>query len=207
MEIVKLEKAVELIKEDKERKFDQSVDLIVNLRKFDLKKTQINNFVTLPNKIKDKRVCGFIESKSSIINTIPKSQFPVYKDKKKVKKLVKEYDFFIASAPNMPLVATTFGRVLGPASKMPSPKLGILIDDSEKNVKELVEKINKIVRIQTKEPSIKVSIGKVSMKDNEIAENAIHVYNSILHELPNNKDNIKSVMIKTTMGKPLRVEI
>jgi len=207
MEIIKLEKAVELIKEDKERKFDQSVDLIVNLRKFDLKKTQINNFVTLPNKIKDKRVCGFIESKSSIINTIPKSQFPVYKDKKKVKKLVKEYDFFIASAPNMPLVATTFGRVLGPASKMPSPKLGILIDDSEKNVKELVEKINKIVRIQTKEPSIKVSIGKVSMKDNEIAENAIHVYNSILHELPNNKDNIKSVMIKTTMGKPLRVEI
>ena len=194
MEIVKLEKAVELIKKDKERKFD-------------LKKTQINNFVTLPNKIKDKRVCGFIESKSSIINTIPKSQFPVYKDKKKVKKLVKEYDFFIASAPNMPLVATTFGRVLGPASKMPSPKLGILIDDSEKNVKELVEKINKIVRIQTKEPSIKVSIGKVSMKDNEIAENAIHVYNSILHELPNNKDNIKSVMIKTTMGKPLRVEI
>lgn len=207
MEIVKLEKAVELIKKDKERKFDQSVDLIVNLRKFDLKKTQINNFVTLPNKIKDKRVCGFIESKSSIINTIPKSQFPVYKDKKKVKKLVKEYDFFIASAPNMPLVATTFGRVLGPASKMPSPKLGILIDDSEKNVKELVEKINKIIRIQTKEPSIKVSIGKVSMKDNEIAENAIHVYNSILHELPNNKDNIKSVMIKTTMGKPLRVEI
>ena len=194
MEIVKLEKAVELIKKDKERKFD-------------LKKTQINNFVTLPNKIKDKRVCGFIESKSSIINTIPKSQFPVYKDKKKVKKLVKEYDFFIASAPNMPLVATTFGRVLGPASKMPSPKLGILIDDSEKNVKELVEKINKIVRIQTKEPSIKVSIGNVSMKDNEIAENAIHVYNSILHELPNNKDNIKSVMIKTTMGKPLRVEI
>ncbi len=207
MEIVKLEKAVELIKKDKERKFDQSVDLIVNLRKFDLKKTQINNFVTLPNKIKDKRVCGFIESKSSIINTIPKSQFPVYKDKKKVKKLVKEYDFFIASAPNMPLVATTFGRVLGPASKMPSPKLGILIDDSEKNVKELVEKINKIVRIQTKEPSIKVSIGKVSMKDNEIAENATHVYNSILHELPNNKDNIKSVMIKTTMGKPLRIEI
>ena len=207
MELMKLDKAVELIKKDKERKFDQSVDLIVNLRKFDLKKTQINTFVTLPHKIKDKRVCGFIDSKSSIINTIPKSQFPVYKDKKKVKKLVKEYDFFIASAPNMPLVATTFGRVLGPASKMPSPKLGILVDDGEKNVKDLVEKINKIVRIQTKEPSIKISIGKVSMKENEISENATQVYNSILNELPNKKDNIKSVMIKTTMGKPLRIEI
>jgi large subunit ribosomal protein L1 len=176
MEMLKLEQAVELLRKDKERKFNQSIDLIVNLRKFDLKKTQINTFVSIPHKIKDKKVCGFIESKSSIINTIQKSQFPIYKDKKKVKKLVKEYDFFIASAPNMPLVATTFGRVLGPAGKMPSPKLGILVDDSEKNVKELVERINKTIRVQTKEPSIKVSIGKLSMKDSELIENATQVY-------------------------------
>ncbi|MBS3072938.1 hypothetical protein J4477_03840 [Candidatus Pacearchaeota archaeon] len=207
MEILKLEKAVELIKKDKDRKFNQSVDLIINLRKFDIKKSQINTFITLPHKIKDKKVCGFIESKSSVINTIPKSQFPVYKDKKKVKKLVKEYDFFIASAPNMPLVATTFGRVLGPAGKMPSPKLGILVDDSEKNVKELIEKISKIIRVQAKEPSIKVSIGKLNMKDSDLIENIIHFYNSVLNELPNKKDNIKSLMIKSTMGKPLRVEI
>ncbi|OIO41753.1 hypothetical protein COU56_03015 [Candidatus Pacearchaeota archaeon CG10_big_fil_rev_8_21_14_0_10_31_9] len=207
MEMLKLEQAVELLRKDKERKFNQSIDLIVNLRKFDLKKTQINTFVSIPHKIKDKKVCGFIESKSSIINTIQKSQFPIYKDKKKVKKLVKEYDFFIASAPNMPLVATTFGRVLGPAGKMPSPKLGILVDDSEKNVKELVERINKTIRVQTKEPSIKVSIGKLSMKDSELIENATQVYNSILNELPNNKDNIKSVMIKSTMSKSLRVEM
>ena len=207
MEILKLEKAVELIKKDKDRKFNQSVDLIINLRKFDIKKSQINTFITLPHKIKDKKVCGFIESKSSVINTIPKSQFPVYKDKKKVKKLVKEYDFFIASAPNMPLVATTFGRVLGPAGKMPSTKLGILVDDSEKNVKELIEKISKIIRVQAKEPSIKVSIGKLNMKDSDLIENIIHFYNSVLNELPNKKDNIKSLMIKSTMGKPLRVEI
>ncbi|MEK6873289.1 MAG: hypothetical protein AABW91_00425 [Nanoarchaeota archaeon] len=205
MESTKLEQAIELIKKDKERKFNQSVDLIVNLRKIDLKKTQINSFVTLPHKIKEKKVCGFIESKSSVINTIPKSQFPIYKDKKKVKKLIKEYDFFIASAPNMPLVATTFGRVLGPAGKMPSPKLGILSDDSEKNVKELIERINKTVRVQTKEPSIKVSIGKLSMKENELVENATQIYNSVLNELPNGKDNIKSVIVKSTMGKPFRV--
>ena len=205
MESTKLEQAIELIKKDKERKFNQSVDLIVNLRKIDLKKTQINSFVTLLHKIKEKKVCGFIESKSSVINTIPKSQFPIYKDKKKVKKLIKEYDFFIASAPNMPLVATTFGRVLGPAGKMPSPKLGILSDDSEKNVKELIERINKTVRVQTKEPSIKVSIGKLSMKENELVENATQIYNSVLNELPNGKDNIKSVIVKSTMGKPFRV--
>ena len=205
MESTKLEQAIELIKKDKERKFNQSVDLIVNLRKIDLKKTQINSFVTLPHKIKEKKVCGFIESKSSVINTIPKSQFPIYKDKKKVKKLIKEYDFFIASAPNMPLVATTFGRVLGPAGKMPSPKLGILSDDSEKNVKELIGRINKTVRVQTKEPSIKVSIGKLSMKENELVENATQIYNSVLNELPNGKDNIKSVIVKSTMGKPFRV--
>ena len=207
MEIIKLEKAVELIKEDKERKFDQSVDLIVNLRKFDLKKTQINNFVTLPNKIKDKRVCGFIESKSSIINTIPKSQFPVYKDKKKVKKLVKEYDFFIASAPNMPLVATTFGRVLGPASKMPSPQLGIVVNEEEHTIKELIKKIESVIRARTKEPTIKVAIGKEDSKDEDLAENAMAVHNEVFKSLPRQKENLRSILIKFTMSKPAKVAL
>ncbi len=205
---LKLEKAlIEIRKNAKERKFDQSIDLIVNLKKFDVKKTQINIYASLPNKIKDKKVCGFIESKNDAIDTIPKKNFPLYKDKKKVKKLVAKYDFFIASGPNMPGVATTFGRVLGPAGKMPSPKMGIIMQENEKAIKDLVDKINHSVRIQTKEPSIKIIIGKQSMNDEQIIENVKSAYSAILHELPLKKDNMKSVMIKFTMGKPLRVEV
>lgn len=206
--MIKLEKALESIRtEEDKRKFEQSIDLIINLRKYDVKKAPINLFVTLPHKIKDKKVCGFIELKTNLIDTIPKAGFGKYKDKKELKNLVKNYDFFISSAPNMPSVATTFGRVLGPVGKMPSPKLGIIANENDTDVKKLVEKINYVVRVQTKDSSIKVLIGKEKMKDSEIAENIRAVYNNVLNELPNKNDNIKSVMIKLTMGKPIRVEM
>jgi large subunit ribosomal protein L1 len=205
---MEIKKAIEELRKEEKRKFEQSVELIVNLKKFDVKKTPINTFVTIPHRIKDKRICGFIEIKSELIDFIPKKDFPIYKEnKKKIKDLAKNYDFFISSAANMPMVATIFGRVLGPAGKMPSPKLGIIINEDEKSVKEIVEKINKVVRIQTKEPSIKLSIAKEKMKDSEIADNIKKIYNSILNELPRKKDNIKSVMIKTTMGKPIKVDM
>jgi len=205
---MELKKALEEIrKNSKERKFDQSVDLIVNLKKFDVKKTQINIFVTLPHRIKEKKICGFIENKSDLIETIPKANFISYKSKKDIKKLVKQFDFFIASAPLMPSVATTFGRVLGPAGKMPSPKLGIIMNENEKDIKDVLNKINNVIRIQTKEPSIKIVIGKEKMKDEDIVENIKVAYSAIVNELPNKKENIKSTMIKLTMGKPIKVEI
>ena len=204
---MKLEKAIEELRKDKTRKFDETLDLIINLRKFDIKRNNINTFITIPHKIKDKKICGFIESKSQLIDTIPKAAFIKYKDKKPIKNLVKQYDFFISSAPNMPSVATTFGRILGPAGKMPSPKLGIIMNESEKDIKEVVEKINSVVRVQTKEPSIKVSIGKKSMTDAQISENIKAVYSAVLNELPNQKENIKSVLVKSTMSKPIKVEM
>jgi len=207
MESLKLEKAIEQIKKlPKERKFDQTVELIVNLKKFDVKKNQINTFVSLPHKMKDKKVCGFIEDKSDLVDVISKKNFIAYKDKKKLKQLIKKYDFFIASGANMPAVATTFGRVLGPAGKMPSPKLGILMQESPEAIKEVVGRINKAVRIQAKEPSIKIAVAKQKMTDVEIADNVKAGYNAILNELPMKKDNVKSVMIKLTMGAPVRVE-
>ncbi|MEA3329549.1 MAG: hypothetical protein U9Q06_02285 [Nanoarchaeota archaeon] len=207
MENMKLEKALEELKKSKERKFDQSIELIVNLKKFDARKTQINTFVQLPHKIKDKKICGFVEGKSDLVEVIPKKNFPIYKDKKKVKKLVAKFDFFIASGPNMPAVATTFGRVLGPAGKMPSPKMGVIMQESEEEIKKLVEKINKAIRIQAKEPSIKIAVGKQSMKNEDIIENIKKVYKSILVELPLGKENLKNIMIKLTMSAPLGVEI
>ena len=207
MAVLKLDKALEELKKSKERKFDQTIDLIINLKKFDIKKNNINTFITLPHKIKNKKICGFIEIKSNLIETIPKSGFPKYKDKKEIKNLIKEYDFFISSGANMPAVATTFGRILGPAGKMPSPKLGILFNENEDEIRKLIDKINVVVKIQTKEPSIKIPIGKSSMKDNEIIENVQTAFNSILNELPNKTENIKSLMIKFTMSKPIRFEI
>ena len=107
----------------------------------------------------------------------------------------------------MPKVATAFGRVLGPAGKMPSPQLGIITNVNESSLEELKEKINNSVKIKTKEPSIKLAIGKQNMKNKDIAENVISVYNSVLKALPKGKENIKNLELKFTMTKPKKIEI
>jgi len=171
MEIKKeFEKALQELRKDKERKFNQTVDLVINLQKFDLKKSQINLFINIPHKIKEKKVCAFLEIKNKDIDTITPEQFRKYNDKKELKKLMKKYDFFIAQASVMPKVATTFGRVLGPAGKMPSPQLGILMDINEKAIENIKKKINTNFKVKIKEASIKLAVGKQSMKDEEIIE-------------------------------------
>ena len=55
-----LQKALSELRKDKERKFDQTVDLIVNLQKFDLKKNSVNISVQIHFKIKDKKICAFL---------------------------------------------------------------------------------------------------------------------------------------------------
>lgn len=196
-----------LRKENKKRKFEQTVDLIVNLKNFDIKKESVNLFLNLPHKIKEKKIAAFLTKKSNVVDTITKPQFNEYKDKKKLKKLVKEYDFFISSATLMPLVASTFGKYLGPLGKMPSPQLGIVREESEQEIKGVIEKFEKIVRVKSKEPSLKFSVGKENMKDEDISENILSAYNTILNVLPRKKENVRSVMIKFSMSKPIKIEV
>lgn len=198
---------VKLRAESKERKFDQTVDLIVNLQKFDVRKNSINSVVTVPNKIKDKKVCAFLEVKSNLVDTITKEEFKKYTDKKSLKNLVKRYDFFMAQASVMPAVATTFGRFLGPSGKMPSPQLGILVNADEKSINEVKSKVNNSIKVKTKETSFKTAIGKTSMKDEEIIGNILTLYNVMIKELPRDKENIRNVEIKFTMSKPIKIRI
>jgi len=204
MEKESILKALQELRKQEKRKFIQTAELIINLRNFDVKKQSINLFVELPYKIKEKKVCAFLTKKSTLVDTITKAEFDDYKGKK-VKKLIKKYDFFISAASLMPAVATSFGKVLGPAGKMPSPQLGILMKEENKAIEEVLEKVNKITRIKSKEPSLKISIGKENMKDEEIAENAIVIYNKVLDALPRKKENLRSILIKFTMTKPQKI--
>ncbi|MAG28262.1 hypothetical protein CMI47_22285 [Candidatus Pacearchaeota archaeon] len=205
---MKLEEGLaELRKNSKERKFDQSVDLIVNFKGVDGRKDNINVIAEVPHKLKDKKVCAFLAKKTDKVDVITEPEFAKYKDKGELAKLVKEYDFFIAFAGLMPKVATTFGKALGPAGKMPSPQLGILPQENDEAIEKVLEKISKSFKIRAKEASIKLSIGKEKMKDEDIVENVKSVYTAIVNALPTKKENVKNVMIKFTMGKPVKVEV
>jgi large subunit ribosomal protein L1 len=197
----------ELRKTDKKHNFSQTIDLIVNLKDFDVRREAFSVFITLPHKIKDKKVMGFFEKKSKIVDSIVKEEFDKYKEKKDAKKLIKQYDFFISNAKLMPAVATSFGRILGPTGKMPSPQLGVIPNEDEKVIEAIVSKINSTVRVRVKEPSIKIGIGKESLKDADVAENLMTVYNKLIEALPRKKDNIRNIKLKLTMGKPVNVDI
>jgi len=45
------------------------------------------------------------------------------------------------------------------------------------------------------------------MKDDDLAENILYIYNQVLHKLPEERNNIKNIFIKTTMGKPQHLAV
>lgn len=196
------------------RNFKQSYDLIINLKGLDLKKQehQIDTFITLPHsRGKKVKVCALVgpeleeQAKGICDSVILSDNFERYKDKKGIKKIANSVDFFVAQANIMPKVANAFGRVLGPRGKMPNPKSGCIVPPNA-NLKPLYEKLQRTVRAAVKSaPLIQCAVGTEDMDTNDIAENALTVYNSLLQVLPNEKHNIKNMYIKLTMGKPVKI--
>ena len=78
------------LRKGKERKFEQSIDLIINLKNVDLKRDQINIIVNLPHRVKDKKVCGFLAEKSKLVKTITEPEFKKYGDIKELKHNIKQ---------------------------------------------------------------------------------------------------------------------
>ncbi len=204
---MKLKEAIAELKKNEKRKFEQSVDLIINLRGVDAKRDQLSVVVNLPHKIKDKNVCGFLTEKSKLVRSITEPEFKKYSEKKELKKLVSEYDYFIAAGKLMPKVATTFGKVLGPAGKMPSPQLGMVMQENEESIKKELDKIATSMKIRLKEASIKVVVGRENMDDEKIIANINAVYRAVENGLPKKKENVKNVMVKLSMSKPIKAEV
>lgn len=203
-EITKIEDAIKQLRSEKKRKFVQSIDLIVNLQNFDVRKESVNSFIPVPNP-SHKRICAFLTRRSKTVDTITKEDFDKYKTTREMKSLAKKYDFFIAAAPLMGQIATKFGRVFGPVGKMPSPQAGIMPMDNDDAIHAMVEKMKTLIRVKTKERSLKTSIGKEDLSDAQIKENIESVIKSVENILPKKKENIKEVLIKLTMTKPIRV--
>jgi large subunit ribosomal protein L1 len=204
MDIAQIEKAIQELRKSEKRKFVQTVDLIMNLQKFDIKKDAVNTFIQLPHS-SDKKICGLLTRKFEGLDVILKPDYDKFKDENEIKRLAKSYDFFIASASLMPTIATKSGRVFGPMGKMPSPQAGIMPIDDDNSIKANIEKMKKSVRVRTKEKSIKIAVGKEDMPDKDLAENIKLAVATIENLLTRKKDNVKNVMIKFTMTKAIKL--
>ncbi len=147
------------------------------------------------------------EAKNVCDKVILSDDFDAYaKDKKAIKKLASEFNYFIAQANIMPKVATAFGKVLGPKKKMPNPKAGCIVQPKA-SLKPLYDKLQKTIRVYAKEtPLVQCVVGSEQMPDKEVADNILTVYTHLIHHLPNERNNIKSVLLKLTMSKPVEIK-
>jgi len=196
----------------KKRTFKQSVDLVLSLHDVDLKKPEnrINELVEIPNAFRKKKVCvvatgelALKAEKAGADRVLGKEGLEAFSnDKKSAKKLVDEFDFFLAEAPLMPLIGKTLGAVLGPAGKMPTPI------PPRAPVKELIEKYGKMVQIRVwNQPNFQTSIGTEDMPSEKIAENIVSVMAKLEEKLKKGIKNVRSAKIKVTMGKPVQIKL
>ncbi len=213
MEKEKLELALIKAKDvSKKRFFKQTYDLIINLKGLDLKKQEhhIDIFITLPHsRGKKVTVCALVgpelqeQAKEIYDAVLSPENFLKYKEKKETKKIADKFDYFVAQSNLMPQIANVFGRALGPRNKMPNPKIGAILN-SVGSLRPLYEKLQQTIRVIAKSsPVIQCAIGTEDMSKENLLENAMVVYNAVLHALPNEEHNIKNTYVKLTMGKPI----
>jgi large subunit ribosomal protein L1 len=106
----------------------------------------------------------------------------------------------MAEAPLMPRVGKTLGPALGPRGKMPVPV------PPTADISGLIKRYRKMVFVRMRnQPVIRCRVGTESMKEEEIAENVQTVLKSVEGKLKRGMKNIKTVYIKTSMGRPVKV--
>ena len=203
---------IELIKQarasTKERKFKESVELIITFKDIDVKKGfAINEVVQLPKTSSPATVCiiatGEMNQKAkaakadTVIGTEELDKFGA--NKRESRKFINKHDFFLADTKVMPTVGKTLGQLLGPRGKMPTP---VPFDAS---IEAFLERFRSCIKVRTRASlSVSCKIGDVSMEDADLAINAHAVLSAIEKKLPNGEKNMKKILIKTTMGKPIK---
>ena len=204
------------VKEAKEKsgkkKFNQTVDLILNIQEIDMKSPEgkIQEVVELPHATgKPNKVCviasgelAFKARKANADHVIERADLEGLAGKKKeLRKLAGEYDIFISEAPLMPLVGRILGPVLGPRGKMPVPVTPTA------DIAGLIEKHRKTIVVRMRnQPLIQCSVGTEQMNEEELVDNIQTVLRVLEGKLKRGLKNIKLAYIKTSMGTPVKIK-
>jgi len=202
----------ELRKISTQRKFLQSIDVIITLKDIDMNKQgKIEDFVKLPSgKTKKAKICALVGNESeagakAADKVILSSDFEKWKNPRDIKNLAREFDYFIAQADMMPKIAQIFGRYFGPINRMPNPKAGAIVP-AKSNLEPIVTKLRDTVKlIANKAPVFQCSIGYEDQKDEELISNILKVVKSAEHALPNGRNNLGKIYLKATMSGKVKI--
>ena len=198
-------------KSEKERKFKQALELYIIFKDIDVKKGfALNEIIQLPRQMaKPAAVCVMatgdlgLKAKDAkadqVIDNVELDNLA--QNKRESRKLINKYDFFLADTKLMPVVGKSLGQLLGPRGKMPTPV------PFNASIDSFLERFRQSIRVRVKNSlSLSCKIGDETMDDSDLASNAMAIINTIEKKLPNGDKNFKKFMIKTTMGKAIKLE-
>ena len=116
-----------------------------------------------------------------------------------------DFDVAIATPDLMPVVGR-LGRILGPAGKMPNPKVGTVTMDVAKAVEE--SKAGKVEYRTDRTAIVHLVIGKASFEERKLLENYAAVIDELVRAKPSAAKGryIRSVTFATTMGPGVKVD-
>jgi large subunit ribosomal protein L1 len=200
--------AVALVRSLASTKFDESVEVHVrtglNVRHAD---EQLRGTIALPNGLgKDVRIVVFAQGEKAREAEQAGADVVGGDDlAKRIEDGFDEFDVAIAT-PDMMSVVGRLGRILGPAGKMPNPKVGTVTMDVAKAVEE--SKAGKVEYRTDRTAIVHLIIGKASFDERKLLEN----YAAVIEELVRAKPSVakgrylRSITLASTMGPGVKVD-
>lgn len=201
--------AVKFIKQNATAKFDETIEVALNLG-IDTKQSDQNvrGMCSLPNGTgKTIRVAVF--AKGPKAEEARKAGADIVGDEELGAKVLKgeiNFDRCIATPDMMPLVGK-LGQVLGPKGLMPNPKLGTVTMDVTGAVKGA--KGGSVEFRAEKSGIVHVGVGKASFDEKKLVENIRALYESVLKAKPSGtKGNyMKKASLSSTMGPGVKLDL
>ena len=204
-----IEEAIALVKENTVAKFDETVDMAINLG-VDAKKSDqmVRGTVVLPHGTgKSVRVLVFAKGEKEKEAKDAGADYVGAEDLvEKIQKGWLDFDKAAATPDLMGLVGK-LGKILGPRGLMPNPKLGTVTFDVGKAVKEI--KAGKVEYKVEKAGIVHVPVGKASFGKEKLLENTMSILKSVTKAKPATSKGkyIKKITISSTMGPGVKVDI
>jgi large subunit ribosomal protein L1 len=200
--------ALELVRELKRAKFDESVELHVrtglNVRHAD---EQLRGTVALPNGLgKDVTIAVFAQGDKAREAEEAGADFVGGEDlATRVQEGFTDFDVAIATPDMMPVVGR-LGRVLGPQGKMPNPKVGTVTNDVRKAVEE--SKAGKVEYRTDRNAIVHLVIGKTSFEHRALLENYAAIIDELVRAKPSAAKGryLHSITVTSTMGPGIKID-
>jgi len=202
-----LDEAVELAKKTSYAKFDETVELHLNLGVDPRQSDQtVRGTVVLPHGVgKTKKVV--VITKGEKLREAENSGADLVGSEELITKISQgwlDFDCLIAT-PDMMKELSKLGKILGPRGLMPNPKTGTVTMDIAKVVKEV-----KAGRTEFKTDShgtIHTAVGKLSFPKEKLVENAKTLIEAVLRAKPPSAkgEYLKSITLSSTMGPGIKI--